>query len=438
MKQGSYLEDVRNQYENYPYPSRDPEDERKRLVESRFDALDSINHHCFGGTRDLSSRFRVLVPGGGTGDSTIFLAEQLRDTNTEVVYLDMSAASMQVARDRARVRGLDNITWVHDSLLNLPELGLGQFDYITCTGVLHHLADPDAGLAALRSVLAADGAMMLMVYGTYGRIPIYQLQEVLRRINAGTEDIQRKVDNARKVLQSLPASNWFNFNKGMYAFDLKTDIGIYDLLLHTQDRAYTVPQFYDYVEAQGLVLNSLLQCDHKAGQMVFDPSLYLRDPELLASIQALPTREQQAICELLFGLLWKQMAYVGHGAREAASVDSETLIPSFSICLTRPHQLKPLQDAFGGSDPVLRLNELVAFSRTPISAAIFGAIDARTSIRGIIDKVAAQYPELPRPAVANHARQLLNVLCRSNCICLRAPEIAPYPTLPELEARIQG
>ena len=35
------------------------------------------------------------------------------------------------------------------SLLDLPTLGLGSSDYIDCCGVLHHLADPPAGLAAL-------------------------------------------------------------------------------------------------------------------------------------------------------------------------------------------------------------------------------------------------------------------------------------------------
>ncbi len=38
-------------------------------------------------------------------------------------------------------------------------LGLGTFDYAVSTGVLHHLASPDAGLAAIRDVLAPAGGM---------------------------------------------------------------------------------------------------------------------------------------------------------------------------------------------------------------------------------------------------------------------------------------
>src|SRR6202012_1440524 len=71
-----------------------------------------------------------------------------------------------------------------------------SFDQIVCTGVLHHLADPDAGLCALRSVLRQDGAMHLMVYAPYGRAGIYMLQEFCRRIGmrATDEDIRQLID----------------------------------------------------------------------------------------------------------------------------------------------------------------------------------------------------------------------------------------------------
>lgn len=75
--------------------------------------------------------------------------------------------SGKTPRERAQIRGLGHIRWVHDSLLNLPAPGLGRFDYINCSGVLHHLADADLGLRAPRNVLKEDGecagAMGLMV-----------------------------------------------------------------------------------------------------------------------------------------------------------------------------------------------------------------------------------------------------------------------------------
>ena len=138
--------------------------------------LPMINHYCFAGRQSFANGFRALVAGGGTGDATIFLAEQLKHTDAQIVHLDMSQASIAIAQERAKIRGLTNISWLHDSLLNLPKLGLEKFDYINCSGVLHHLADPDDGFHALLSVLADDGAVGLMLYATTGRTSVYQMQ----------------------------------------------------------------------------------------------------------------------------------------------------------------------------------------------------------------------------------------------------------------------
>ncbi len=161
-----HLPEVREQYERLPYPPCDPEDDNRRLVTTWLDDLPMVNHYCFGGAQSFARGFRVLVAGGGTGDGTIYLAEQLRATDAEIVHLDLSEASINIARRRAEIRKLENIRWVHDSLLSLPRLGLGEFDYINCVGVLHHLADPDAGLEALLSVKKPSGALGVMVYGT--------------------------------------------------------------------------------------------------------------------------------------------------------------------------------------------------------------------------------------------------------------------------------
>ena len=42
--------------------------------------------------------FRVIVAGGGTGRDTNYLAEQLNHTNAEIVYMDFSQNSMNVAQ----------------------------------------------------------------------------------------------------------------------------------------------------------------------------------------------------------------------------------------------------------------------------------------------------------------------------------------------------
>ncbi len=64
---------VRSQYEDLPYPHREPNDERKRLIRPYGVPLDEVNHFCFSGKEGFDD-IRVLVAGGGTGDRVLWQA----------------------------------------------------------------------------------------------------------------------------------------------------------------------------------------------------------------------------------------------------------------------------------------------------------------------------------------------------------------------------
>ena len=68
---------LRAHYEAYPYPPRDPADERKRLITGSPSHLDEVNHYLFAGAADFTKPFRVLIAGGGTGDGAVMVAQQL-------------------------------------------------------------------------------------------------------------------------------------------------------------------------------------------------------------------------------------------------------------------------------------------------------------------------------------------------------------------------
>ncbi|THB65298.1 MAG: class I SAM-dependent methyltransferase, partial [Gammaproteobacteria bacterium] len=68
---------VNQQYEQYPYPYREAEHEKERLLSPGMSDLPLVNSLGFKGKADIS-KFRVLIAGGGTGDAVIFLAEQLK------------------------------------------------------------------------------------------------------------------------------------------------------------------------------------------------------------------------------------------------------------------------------------------------------------------------------------------------------------------------
>ncbi len=61
------MSDVKDQYEAYPYPQRDPRDEAKRLITGSPSDPREIDHFLFGGTRDWTKPLRALFAGGAVG-----------------------------------------------------------------------------------------------------------------------------------------------------------------------------------------------------------------------------------------------------------------------------------------------------------------------------------------------------------------------------------
>ena len=330
-----YASHVRDQYEEYPFPLRDPEDESRRLIVTELDCLAKINHYCFGGRQTFGDGFRVLVAGGGTGDHTIFLAEQLREYDASITYLDISGASMDIARARADVRKLTNIEWHHRSILELDALGLAPFDLICCTGVLHHLPDPARGLASLTKALAPGGAMTLMVYGRYGRLGIYAGQELMRLVNEGITDRRAKARNAVVLVQDLPQTNWLYrgaSRERQLAEWAGDESNFYDVLLHEQDRAYTVPELYELLTGADLELIEFTSFFTNPPQrrFMYDPASWIDDPSLLEHVKSMPRQRQQAIAEALCCLLTCHCFYAAPTAqRRVASPTDPEMVPFY-------------------------------------------------------------------------------------------------------------
>jgi ubiquinone/menaquinone biosynthesis C-methylase UbiE len=80
-----------------------------------------------------------LVAGGGTGSALLYLAEQLRHTDAQLVYLDFSWKSLDIARQRAQLRGLRNIRWVHNSIENIESIRseLGEMEPALGRSIVH-------------------------------------------------------------------------------------------------------------------------------------------------------------------------------------------------------------------------------------------------------------------------------------------------------------
>ena len=408
---------VQSQYEAYPYPERNPADEKKRLITGSPSNLAEVNHYAFGGRRDLSQPLSVLVAGGGTGDAALQMAQQMTDAGVpgEVVHLDRSAASQDVARERANVRGLDNIRFVRGSLLDVADIAPGPWDYIDCCGVLHHLEDPDAGLAALAGVLAPGGGLGIMVYGALGRTGVYHVQDMMRALApAGASDDKDRVALTKRLVDNLPATAWLNRNGLMRDYKEGGDPGVYDLFLHARDRAYRVPEVLDLVGGARLRLVTFIE------PYRYDPLRLVRDPQLKKALAGLGPREQAAFAELYLGNIKQHVFYAVRADNPVTppQPDTQAVVPVL-VGLTPAEAAK--QIPAGGKIAVAMEGHKTDMPVPGLARAIVALCDGQRDLAAIHAEIQVKRADLDYAAFKRQFDQLYGVMNAINRMVLRLP-----------------
>jgi SAM-dependent methyltransferase len=303
---------IEEQYDAYPYPERDPADEAKRLITGSPSHPLEIDHFVFAGRRDWTQPLRALVAGGGTGDGLIQMAQILTTAGRpfEITYMDLSVTARGIAEARASARGLEGIEFITGSLLDAARHG--PFDYIDCCGVLHHLPEPQAGFNALAEALKPEGGIGVMVYAPYGRSGVYPLQEAFGAVLQGSP--QDRLRTAKEIYARLPEGHPFKRNPHLVDHH-QSDAGFYDLLLHSQDRAYSIRDLIAAFTQAGLAITGLPQAH------AYDPVPLLPDARLLVGLDAITRME---IAEKLRGTIKLHVAYAAPAASSVGRVAKPT------------------------------------------------------------------------------------------------------------------
>jgi SAM-dependent methyltransferase len=233
-------------YTSHPYPP--PVDSLDRARDMWQDQnIHHAEYHVLWPHKPYRADLDVLIAGCGTWQAAKYA---ICHPAARVVGIDVSPTSLEHTEAHKRKYNLTNLETRQVPIENVGDLGQ-RFDFIVCTGVLHHLVDPDAGLRALGSVLKSEGAMYLMVYAPYGRTGVYMLQEYCRRLGIGTSP--QEVSDLIAVLKLLPPLHPLIASQGGSREFVNGD-ALADALLNPRDRSYSVPQLFDFVERNDLRL----------------------------------------------------------------------------------------------------------------------------------------------------------------------------------------
>lgn len=298
---------VRELYERFPYPPPLPslDDVLARREAPFWNPRDSFPLYFpeQAPRRDLD----ILVAGCGTRMAPIYGALM---PEANVVGIDISGSSLASADALCRRHGVKNVELHEMPLERVKELGR-TFDMVHCFGVLHHLADPVAGLKALGSVTRPSGMIAVMVYAQYGRTGVYLMQRLAKLLSLQPGDAE--IQAMQRIIKSLPLGHPLS----MLPYGDRPDMPaeeIADMLLHPRDVAYDVAGVKQLVDGAGMKLHRWL------GHAQYDPELSpLAALGLTHRLKDRSPWERAAAMEAFWGKIWQHVFLVSHHGRATAA-----------------------------------------------------------------------------------------------------------------------
>ena len=356
---------VSQQYERWVYPA--PIRDLETWLQGNWQWFDpSHAHRLMWPDRDYARGMDILVAGCGTNQAAVIA---YTNPSAHVVAIDVSSASLDHHRWLQDKYGLDNLARHRLPIEQVSDLGR-DFDLIITTGVLHHMANPAAGMRALAECLRPDGVLAVMLYANYGRVGVHMMQSVFKEL--GLEQGDASLAVVRDALGHLgpqhPLASYLQI-----APDLDDDAGLVDTFLHGREQAYSIDECRDMVTSAGLVFQDLFL------RSSYYPPLPATGP-FFTSVAALP-REQQ----------WSVMQRINasNGCHYFLACHPERAVESYAIDFASgdPTRYVPSFRKGCGQQGSIAYRSDWQRQLTPLQSALLEQVDSRRTIGEIVEAV---------------------------------------------------
>ncbi len=245
---------VANLYNTYPFPPDPLSDLEPPGYNWRWNWTSAYSF-CTG-TKPTTQDIRILDAGCGTGSGTDYLIHL--NPEAEVTAIDLSEKALEMAEERCNRSG---VIAKHSKPVKFFNLKLeeatnleGEFDFINCVGVLHHLPEPEKGIQALAKKLKPGGILHIFVYAELGRWEISLMQKAIALLQGDKRgDYRDGVKVGRDIFANLPQNNRIlKQEKERWALENHRDEAFADMYVHPQEIDYNVETLFDLIDASGL------------------------------------------------------------------------------------------------------------------------------------------------------------------------------------------
>lgn len=382
-----YVDDLNAKfYGRFPYPWRpvefnylaDPDFERVMLNQN----LGDWRHET------VPARPKIWVAGCGTNQA-VYTA--LKFPAAEVVGSDLSEQSLELSAQSAGELGLTNLSLRRESINHAPYEE--EFDYVICTGVIHHNADPAEPLCRLRRALRPAGVLELMVYNRFHRITTTAFQKAVRLLGGSTPagGFERELGLARRIINCFTAKNTMGAFLEGYRDTPETALA--DSLLQPVEFSYTVESLRELADGCGLefLLPTVNVYDRSTRSLNWN--MAFADEVLQTTYDALPDAARWQVTNLLLldhsPMLWfyMQRADSPRPRRAERQVCEEFLETRFARAETEQRGF--LQNASGHYEPAARAATYPPAHADAQARRVVEACDGRATMRQILEGLGA-------------------------------------------------
>lgn len=228
---------VQSQYEENPYP---------RWKDIGFNTASSYQQALLKNFPQLNlshwqgkDKLNVLVAGCGTGRQAIRLASYFNDLN--VIAIDLSGRSLAYATLQAKKYNVENIQFIQADILEFSDFPM-LFDIIECSGVLHHMENPEQGLQSLQQLLSPTGVMKIALYSETARKQVITFRNLIEENKRNTgQDLDQRLLRQALLMNQIPG----DWGEIINSDDFYSMSNCRDLIFHEQEHQFTTDKISD-------------------------------------------------------------------------------------------------------------------------------------------------------------------------------------------------
>jgi SAM-dependent methyltransferase len=259
-----------------------------------------------------------------------------------------------------------------------------QFDYVICTGVIHHTAAPEEALQRLSRALKPAGILELMVYNRYHRQLHQAFQKgirILARSGKGAVKHETEIRFARKIVRALKVDDLVDCSDEQLA----------DSVIQPVEYSYTIESLANMAEACGLELWQPCPNEHDQAMSSLLWHLNFNDADVQQEFDSLPDLRRWYVANLLLmdrsPMLWFYLHHSGSSRRRPSETEINRRFLDTVFCRVRSSQRCYLKDAAGTYVLSPRQISFPPGLPHPSVRSIYDAVDGVTPMRQIFERL---------------------------------------------------